>query len=166
MVAVSDVDRSKAFYTDRVGFNLDIDRDVGNGMRVVQMTPPGSACSVTSETGGGEPGTLKGLQLTVGDIAAARDLLAGRGLDITEVQVFEEGRRRATSDGDDFDYAALLRRAARARMGGLHGAPEMMAEWLGPRSHETPAATGRPANVSRRSTTRSSRHSATAARGS
>lgn len=107
VVPVSDVDRSKAFYTDQVGFNLDVDRDVGNGMRVVQMTPPGSACSVTIGPGSGEPGTLKGLQLTVGDIHAARDLLVGRGLDITEVQVFEEGRRRAARDGDDFDYAGF-----------------------------------------------------------
>jgi catechol 2,3-dioxygenase-like lactoylglutathione lyase family enzyme len=107
VVPVSDVDRSKAFYIDQVGFNLDVDRDVGNGMRVVQMTPPGSTCSVTIGPGGGEPGTLKGLQLTVGDIHAARDLLAGRGLDITEVQVFEEGRSRAARDGDDLDYAGF-----------------------------------------------------------
>jgi len=107
VVPVSDVDRSKVFYTDQVGFNLDVDRDVGNGMRVVQMTPPGSACSVTIGPGGGEPGKLKGLQLTVGDIHAARDLLAGRGLDITEVQVFEEGRSRAVRDGDDLDYAGF-----------------------------------------------------------
>jgi len=107
VVPVSDVDRSKLFYTDLAGFNLDVDRDVGNGMRVVQMTPPGSACSVTIGPGGGEPGTLKGLQLTVGDIHAARDLLAGRGLDITEVQVFEEGRSRAARDGDDLDYAGF-----------------------------------------------------------
>jgi len=107
VVPVSDVDRSKAFYIDQVGFNLDVDRDVGNGMRVVQMTPPGSACSVTIGPGRGEPGTLKGLQLTVGDIHAARDLLAGRGLDITEVQVFEEGRRRVARDGDDLDYAGF-----------------------------------------------------------
>lgn len=107
VVPVSDVDRSKAFYTEQVGFNLDVDRDVGNGMRVVQMTPPGSACSVAIGPGAGEPGTLKGLQLTVGDIHAARDLLAGRGLDITEVQVFEEGRRRAARDDDDLDYAGF-----------------------------------------------------------
>jgi catechol 2,3-dioxygenase-like lactoylglutathione lyase family enzyme len=85
---VSDVDAAKAFYTERVGFNLDHDIRPGEGMRVVQMTPPGSACSVVIGEGLplGEPGSVKGVQLTVDDIDAVRDELAGRGVAISEVQ--------------------------------------------------------------------------------
>jgi catechol 2,3-dioxygenase-like lactoylglutathione lyase family enzyme len=85
---VSDVDAAKAFYTERVGFNLDHDIRPGEGMRVVQMTPPGSACSVVIGEGLplGEPGSVKGVQLTVDDIDAVREELAGRGVSISEVQ--------------------------------------------------------------------------------
>jgi catechol 2,3-dioxygenase-like lactoylglutathione lyase family enzyme len=85
---VSDVDAAKAFYTEKVGFNLDHDMEPGNGMRVVQMTPPGSACSVVIGVGLplGEPGSVKGVQLVVEDIDAVRDAMAGRGVDISEVQ--------------------------------------------------------------------------------
>jgi catechol 2,3-dioxygenase-like lactoylglutathione lyase family enzyme len=85
---VSDVDAAKAFYTDRVGFNLDHDVQPGNGMRVVQMTPPGSACSVVIGEGLplGEPGSVKGVQLVVDDVDAAREALAGRGVQVGDVQ--------------------------------------------------------------------------------
>jgi catechol 2,3-dioxygenase-like lactoylglutathione lyase family enzyme len=85
---VSDVDAAKAFYTEKVGFNLDHDREPGGGMRVVQMTPPGSACSVVIGVGLplGEPGSVKGVQLVVEDIDAAREAFAGRGVQISEVQ--------------------------------------------------------------------------------
>jgi catechol 2,3-dioxygenase-like lactoylglutathione lyase family enzyme len=85
---VSDVDAAKAFYTETVGFNLDHDIEPGGGMRVVQMTPPGSACSVVIGVGLplGEPGSVKGVQLVVEDIDAVREALAGRGLEISEVQ--------------------------------------------------------------------------------
>jgi catechol 2,3-dioxygenase-like lactoylglutathione lyase family enzyme len=85
---VSDVDAAKAFYTEKVGFNLDHDVEPGNGMRVVQMTPPGSACSVVIGVGLplGEPGSVKGVQLVVEDIDAVREAMAGRGVDISEVQ--------------------------------------------------------------------------------
>jgi catechol 2,3-dioxygenase-like lactoylglutathione lyase family enzyme len=87
-VPVSDVDTAKAFYTEQVGFHLDHDIEPGNGMRVVQMTPPGSACSVVIGEGMplGEPGTLRGPQLVVEDIDAVRAELAGRGVPISEVQ--------------------------------------------------------------------------------
>ncbi len=87
-VPVSDVDRALAFYTDQVGFHLDHDINPGNGMRVVQLTPPGSPCSVVIGTGMplGQPGTTKGLQLVVDDIDEARATLAGNGVQITEVQ--------------------------------------------------------------------------------
>ena len=85
---VSDVDAAKAFYTEKVGFNLDHDLEPGGGMRVVQMTPPGSACSVVIGVGMplGEPGSVKGVQLVVEDIDAVREALAGRGVEVSEVQ--------------------------------------------------------------------------------
>jgi catechol 2,3-dioxygenase-like lactoylglutathione lyase family enzyme len=85
---VSDVDAAKAFYTEKVGFNLDHDIEPGNGMRVVQMTPPGSACSVVIGDGLplGEPGSVKGVQLVVEDIDAVRAALADRGVPVGEVQ--------------------------------------------------------------------------------
>ncbi|HEV3378780.1 MAG TPA: VOC family protein [Thermoleophilaceae bacterium] len=85
---VSDVDAAKAFYTEKVGFNLDHDIEPGNGMRVVQMTPPGSACSVVIGEGLplGEPGSVKGVQLVVEDIDAVRATLADRGVPVGEVQ--------------------------------------------------------------------------------
>lgn len=87
-IPVSDVDRSIAFYRDRVGFVLDHDVRPSPGMRVVQLTPPGSACSVVIGEGMplGEPGSTKGLQLVVEDIDAARADMAGRGVPISEVQ--------------------------------------------------------------------------------
>jgi catechol 2,3-dioxygenase-like lactoylglutathione lyase family enzyme len=85
---VADVDAAKAFYTEKVGFNLDHDVEPGNGMRVVQMTPPGSACSVVIGVGLplGEPGSVKGVQLVVEDIDAVRASLAERGVPVGEVQ--------------------------------------------------------------------------------
>jgi catechol 2,3-dioxygenase-like lactoylglutathione lyase family enzyme len=87
VVPVSDVDRAKAFYSEQMGFVVDVDHRAGD-MRVVQLTPPGSACSVTIGTGLApmEPGTLKGLQLVVADIDAARAELVGRGVDVTPVR--------------------------------------------------------------------------------
>jgi catechol 2,3-dioxygenase-like lactoylglutathione lyase family enzyme len=87
-IPVSDVDAAKAFYTERVGFNLDHDISPGAGMRVVQLTPPGSACSVVIGEGLplGEPGSLHGVQLVVADIEAVRDALTGRGVEVSEIQ--------------------------------------------------------------------------------
>ena len=87
-IPVSDVDAAKAFYTGQVGFNLDHDARPTPGMRVVQMTPPGSACSVVIGDGLplGEPGSVKGVQLVVEDIDAVREQLAGRGVGVSEVQ--------------------------------------------------------------------------------
>ncbi|MEO8971962.1 MAG: VOC family protein [Ktedonobacteraceae bacterium] len=89
-VPVSDVDRAKAFYIEQVGFNLDHDVQPGNGMRIVQLTPPGSACSIVIGTGMGEisamqPGSIKALHLVVADIHKAREALAGRGVTVSEV---------------------------------------------------------------------------------
>jgi catechol 2,3-dioxygenase-like lactoylglutathione lyase family enzyme len=88
-VPVSDVDRAKSFYTERMGFNTDHDTWVSDETRVVQLTPPGSACSIVIGTGllDMEPGSLKGLQLVVTDMETARAEYAERGLDVGETQV-------------------------------------------------------------------------------
>ncbi|MGZ8630367.1 MAG: glyoxalase superfamily protein [Actinomycetota bacterium] len=92
-VPVSDVDRAKAFYVDRVGFTLDHDHTVNDDIRFVQLTPPGSACSIAIGTGlsDAEPGSVAGIQLVVRDIKAARAELAGRGVEVSDVQVFPWG---------------------------------------------------------------------------
>ena len=103
VVPVSDVDRAKAFYTEQVGFNADHDHQMPGGMRFVQLTPPGSACSIAIGKGLGddaEPGSVKGLQVVVADAQAARDELAGRGVDVGEVQEFPWGRFVFFSDPD------------------------------------------------------------------
>jgi catechol 2,3-dioxygenase-like lactoylglutathione lyase family enzyme len=89
VVPVADVDRAKAFYAEQVGFNVDHDESVSDEVRVVQLTPPGSACSIVIGTGlaAMEPGAVKGLQLVVTDINAARAELAGRGVEISEIKV-------------------------------------------------------------------------------
>jgi catechol 2,3-dioxygenase-like lactoylglutathione lyase family enzyme len=93
VVPVSDVDRSKAFYSEQVGFNVDVDDAPAEGFRIVQMTPPGSACSVTIGKGliDSTPGSLKGLQLVVSDVDAARQQLVDRGVQVTAVRHFENG---------------------------------------------------------------------------
>lgn len=87
-IPVSDVDAAKTFYTEKVGFNLDHDIRPNERMRIVQMTPPGSACSVVIGTGLplGEPGSVKGVQLVVNDIDAVRRELASRGVAVGDVQ--------------------------------------------------------------------------------
>ena len=86
VIPVSDVERAKAFYAEKLGFNVDVDNRMGENFRNVQLTPPGSACSVTIGTG-----LTPGLQLVVADAAAAREELAGRGVDVTQIQHIEEG---------------------------------------------------------------------------
>jgi catechol 2,3-dioxygenase-like lactoylglutathione lyase family enzyme len=93
VVPVSDVDRAKAFYADQLGFNLDHDSRMGEGNRVVQLTPPGSGCSIVIGEGVAPdmaPGSLKGLQLVVPDLHAARAQLAEHGVDVGEIQVMGE----------------------------------------------------------------------------
>lgn len=93
-VPVSDVDRAKRFYTEQAGFNADYDHTVNEQVRFVQLTPPGSACSIAIGKGlvSSPPGSLQGLQLVVPDIEAARAELAGRGVAVSEVQDFPWGR--------------------------------------------------------------------------
>ena len=92
-VPVSDVDRAKAFY-EQAGFNADHDHRVSDEMRFVQLTPPGSGCSIAIGSGimTTEPGSVQGLQLVVDDIEAAHQELSGRGVEVSEIQDFEWGR--------------------------------------------------------------------------
>ena len=101
-IPVSDVDRAKAFYVDQAGFNADHDHQVNEQIRFVQLTPPGSACSIAIGTGivEGQPGSHAGMQLVVADIDAARSELGGRGVDVSEVQDFPWGRFVFFSDPD------------------------------------------------------------------
>jgi catechol 2,3-dioxygenase-like lactoylglutathione lyase family enzyme len=93
LVPVSDVDRAKAFYTEKAGFNADHDHRVSDEIRFVQLTPPGSACSIALGEGLTEmkPGSLQGLQLVVEDIEAARAELVERGVEVSDVQEFDWG---------------------------------------------------------------------------
>ena len=106
-VPVSDVDRAKRFYAEQVGFNADHDHKISDELRFVQLTPPGSACSIALGTGvtDAPPGSVRGLQLVVDDIQAAHDDLAGRGVDVSEVQDFPWGRFVFFADPDGNRWA-------------------------------------------------------------
>ena len=101
-VPVSDPDRAKAFYTEQVGFNADHDIPVQDGLRFIQLTPPGSACSIALGVGltDAEPGSVTGLQLVVASAAEARDALAARGVEVSEVQEFPWGKFVFFADPD------------------------------------------------------------------
>ena len=106
-VPVSDVDRAKAFYVEQAGFNADHDHKVSDELRFVQLTPPGSACSIAIGTGvsDAEPGSVKGLQLVVDDADAAHADLAGRGVEVSDVQEFPWGRFVFFADPDGNSWA-------------------------------------------------------------
>jgi predicted enzyme related to lactoylglutathione lyase len=106
-VPVSDVDRAKDFYVNKVGFNDDHDHQVNDEIRFVQLTPPGSACSIALTTGAHamEPGTIEGIQLVIDDADAARADLAERGVDVSEVQDFPWGRFVFFKDPDGNGWA-------------------------------------------------------------
>jgi catechol 2,3-dioxygenase-like lactoylglutathione lyase family enzyme len=106
-VPVSDVDRAKAFYVDKVGFNPDHDHKISDDLRFVQLTPPGSGCSIALGKGITEakPGSVEGLQLVVKDIEAAKAELAGRGLDVGPIQDFPWGRFIFFADPDGNRWA-------------------------------------------------------------
>ena len=105
-VPVSDVDRAKAFYADQVGFNADHDHRVSDEMRFVQLTPPGSACSIAIGTGSrSRPGSVQGLQLVVPDADAARAHLVEHGVEVGEVQEFPWGRFVFFKDPDGNGWA-------------------------------------------------------------
>lgn len=110
LVPVSDVDRAKAFYTEQLGFNLDVDHRAGDAFRVVQMTPPGSACSITIGVGvtDAEPGSVRGLHLIVPDIEAAHAQLVERGVDASGVQHFEDGVPTPGPDPEGRDFGSYI----------------------------------------------------------
>lgn len=106
-IPVTDVDRAKAFYVDQVGFNADHDHTVSDELRFVQLTPPGSACSIAIGTGVTDavPGSVRGMQLVVADIVRARTELAGRGVAVSDIQDFPWGRFVFFSDPDGNAWA-------------------------------------------------------------
>ena len=106
-VPVSDVDRAKAFYADQVGFVAEHDHQVSDELRFVQLTPPGSACSIALTSGAHqmEPGSLEGLQLVVADVDKAREELLARGVEASDVQDFPWGRFVFFADPDGNRWA-------------------------------------------------------------
>ena len=106
-IPVSDVDRAKAFYTEKAGFHADHDHQVSDEVRFVQLTPPGSACSIALGTGivSTPPGSVQGLQLVVSDVHAARAELVERGVEVGEVQEFPWGSFVFFSDPDGNGWA-------------------------------------------------------------
>jgi catechol 2,3-dioxygenase-like lactoylglutathione lyase family enzyme len=109
-VPVSDVDRAKAFYTEKVGFTADHDHQVSDELRFVQLTPPGSACSIAIGTGLSDmaPGSLRGIQLVVADLEAAREELLARGVDVSEIQDLPGGPFVFFNDPDGNAWSVQL----------------------------------------------------------
>ncbi|MDQ6811958.1 MAG: VOC family protein [Actinomycetota bacterium] len=108
VVPVTDVDRAKTFYIESAGFGLDVDHSAGDDFRVVQLTPPGSACSIALMKNTERAGSVQGLHLIVTDIEAARVDLAGRGTDVGELFHIEEGRQMPGPDPQRGDYSSFL----------------------------------------------------------
>jgi len=108
VVPVSDVDRAKAFYAEKAGFKVDVDHRAGEDFRVVQLTPPGSACSIALMRSTTAPGSLNGLQLVVSDLDAARAELVGRGMEVSEPYHFEAGGQVPGPDPHRSDYASFF----------------------------------------------------------
>jgi catechol 2,3-dioxygenase-like lactoylglutathione lyase family enzyme len=109
LIPVSDVDRAKTFYMDKAGFNLDVDHHASEDFRVVQLTPPGSACSIAMGIGitQAEPGSVQGVHLVVSDIVAARAELIERGIDVSEVRHMESSGWVPGPDPQHRDYGSF-----------------------------------------------------------
>lgn len=111
VVPVTDVDRAKRFYSEQVGFAVDIDAQISGEIRLVQLTPPGSACSIhlnTSPLLNVTPGSVQGLHLVVSDLRAARAQLVEREVDVSEVQVFDSGSFRLSREEENLDSAGFV----------------------------------------------------------
>lgn len=108
ILPVSDLDRAKSFYTDGAGFHLDVDHSAGEDFRVVQLTPVGSACSVTLMRNADSAGSVQGLHLVVTDIDLARAELVGRGVAATDVFHFEDGTQVPGPDPERSDYGSFF----------------------------------------------------------
>jgi catechol 2,3-dioxygenase-like lactoylglutathione lyase family enzyme len=109
LIPVSDVDRAKTFYTEQAGFSLDVDHQPSDEFRVVQMTPPGSACSITIGIGitDAPPGSYRGTHLVVTDIEAARAELVGRGVDVSEIRHMGPEGWQPGPDPERRDYGSF-----------------------------------------------------------
>ena len=109
-IPVSDMDRAKAFYEKEIGFNVDIDHQMNEDLRFLQLTPPGSACSVHLGPGTEhlKPGSPEGLFLVVSDVKAARDDLVTRGVDAGEILVFDSGQYRPPHEGEALDLVGVF----------------------------------------------------------
>jgi len=109
-VPVSDIDRAIDFYAEKVGFAVDIDYRISDVLRLVQLTPPGSACSIHLGMGtvDMEPGSIDGVFLVVRDVRVARDQLVERGVEVGELQVFDEGAYRTAEEGEDLDNVGCV----------------------------------------------------------
>ena len=109
-IPVSDMDRSRDFYSEKIGFNVDIDHQVSDKIRFLQLTPPGSACSIHLSPGSEQmkPGAMEGLFLVVSDVKAAREELSKRGVDVSEVQVFDAGNYRPSREGESLDLVGVV----------------------------------------------------------
>ncbi|MCW2878969.1 MAG: Glyoxalase/bleomycin resistance protein/dioxygenase [Sphaerisporangium sp.] len=108
VVPVSDVDRAKTFYSEQVGFVVDVDHSAGEDFRVVQLTPPGSTCSITIMKNKEAAGALGGLHLVVSDIEAARAELVERGVDASDIYHFEDGGQAPGPDPERRDHGSFL----------------------------------------------------------
>jgi len=108
ILPVSDMDRAKEFYSDRLGFNVDVDHRAGEEFRVIQLTPPGSACSVTLMRNEAAAGSVQGLHLVVSDIEAARSELVSRGADISDFFHFDSGGQVAGLDASRAKYDSFF----------------------------------------------------------
>ena len=109
-IPVTDVDRARDFYAEKVGFAVDIDHRISDDLRLVQLTPPGSACSIHLGKGtvDMEPGSIDGVFLVVRDLIAARDYLVERGVEVGELQVFDDGSYRPAREGEGLDYVGCV----------------------------------------------------------
>jgi catechol 2,3-dioxygenase-like lactoylglutathione lyase family enzyme len=109
-IPVSDIDRARDFYSEKLGFKVDIDFKVSDDLSLVQLTPPGSACSIHLGKGtvDMEPGSLDGVFLVVTDVRVARDRLLERGVEVGELQVFDEGSYRTAREGENLDLVGCV----------------------------------------------------------
>ncbi len=108
ILPVSDVDRAKAFYSEQAGFHVDVDHSAGEDFRIVQLTPPGSACSVTLMRNEASPGSVDGLHLVVPDIEAARGELTGRGMEVSDFFHFGASGQLAGLDPQRAKYGSYF----------------------------------------------------------
>ena len=109
-IPVSDLDRARDFYAEKIGFAVDIDHRISDDLRLVQLTPSGSACSIHLGKGtvDMDPGSVDGVFLVVPDVRAARDELVRQGVEVGELQIFDEGAYRRTREGENLDLVGCV----------------------------------------------------------